>query len=157
VARKGEPGQGSNERKWLVGTSELHPWPSMKVTYDFSAARSYVLALLKEEPGTVLVTNREQWYFAEPRVDRSRLHSLQHLQASYISGPARILIVAVDPQDVAREGLYWFAEIGKPRRVDYFDRLDFRLIRRFPEENLRILETRVPDGIRIALDQRAGK
>jgi hypothetical protein len=152
------PGErGSGRRVNFVGTRELHQWPSMKVTYEFSPAREYVLALLKEQPDTVLVTNRENWFYADPGVDRSRLHRILRLRASYVSGPAHILIVATDPRgDVPEEALYFFLEDGKPRRLDYFEgRLDLHMLKRFPAESVKILETWIPEGTTITLNKPA--
>jgi hypothetical protein len=138
----------------LMGTAEFRPWPSMAITYEFSPARRWVLDLLKQEADTVLVTNREHWFYADPNVDRSRLHRLERMQASYVSGPTRILILASDPEGAPADALYWFTSHAKPRRVRYFETLpDLRLIRTFPEENIKILEARVPTGSRIALNK----
>ena len=146
----------SNQREKFLGTFELRRWPSMKLNYEFSAARRYVLALLKEKPDTVLVTNQEQWYYSDPSLDRSRLHSLAGLRASYVSGPARILIMAGEPPfEEPVEALY---ELGKIRRVGYFEHFpDLHLLKRFPEEHVKILEARIPDGSRIPLNRRAAE
>ena len=150
------PGErGSDKREKLVSTSELYPWPSTKMIYEFSAARRYVLDLLNDEPSTVLVTNLENWYYADPSVDRSRLHCLLNLRASYVSGPARILIMAREPFEAPADALYSFSESGVPRRVNYFEGLaNLRLLRRFPGENVKILEVRIPDGSRIDLNRK---
>jgi len=53
------PGErGSARRAKFMSTFKLHPWPSTKVMYEFSASRRYVLDLLNDEPGTVLVTKK---------------------------------------------------------------------------------------------------
>ena len=146
----------SNQREKFLGTFELRRWPSMKLNYEFSEARRYVLALLKEKPDTVLVTNQEQWYYSDPSLDRSRLHSLEGLRASYVSGPARILIMAGEsPFEEPVEALY---SLGKIRRVGYFEDFpDLHLLKRFPEEHVKILEARIPDGSRIPLNRRAAE
>jgi hypothetical protein len=148
------PGErGSGRRAKFASTSELCPWPSAKMIYEFSASRRYVLDLLKDEPGTVLVTNLEHVFYADPSVDRSRLHGLLGLRASHVSGPARILIMAKEPSETPTDALYyWFDEKGVPRRAHYFDDLpNLRLLRRFPAENIKVLEARLTSGTRIAL------
>lgn len=150
------PGErGSGRRAKALGMSGL-PWPTMKLIHEFSAARGYVIELLKDEPETVLVTNLERWYYADPGIDRSRLHR-QSLRASYVTGPAHILIVTVDPPGAAPDAIYaeyWPGYKEKLRPVNYFEHLpDLHLLRRFPEENVKVLEARIPDGSRIALNR----
>lgn len=147
--------QGSGKRMKLMGTSEIAHWPSMKVTYEFSAAREYVVALLKDKPDTVLITNRENWFYADPAVNRSRIRRIEpceKLQASYVSGPAHILITASDLGGPLQE-LHWFSTTGKPLRVDCFETLpDLHLLTKFPDEKVKILETWIPDGSRVFLN-----
>ncbi len=155
------PGEcGAGRRAKALGMSGL-PWPTMKLTYELSAARGYVAKLLKDEPETALVTNLERWYYADPGMDRSRLHRLESLRASYVTGPAHILIVTADPPGAAPEAIYaiyWPGYKGKLRPVNYFEHLpNLNLLRRFPEENIKILEMRVPDGSRLALNRETAK
>ena len=78
------------------------------------------------------------------------------LRASYVSGPARILIMAGEsPFEEPVEALY---SLGKIRRVGYFEDFpDLHLLKRFPEEHVKILEARIPDGSRIPLNRRAAE
>jgi hypothetical protein len=146
--------QGSGRRAKLMGTSEFHHWPSTKVEYEFSPVRTYVVALLKDEPDTILITNRENWFFADPTVDRSRVRRLWGLRSSYVKGPARLLIVADDPLGSPLQAFYWVTSGGKLEPTNYFEGLpDLRLITKFPEERIKILEARIPDGSRIALNR----
>ncbi len=147
---------GSSRRVKLMGTPDLQHWPSMKVNYEFSPARTYTARLLKEQPDMILVTNRESWFYADPTLDRSRIYRIetpQYFRAGYISGPAHVLIVALEPQEHLGEELHLFtAWAGQPERANYLERLPgLHLLRRFPEENINILEARIPDGKRIAL------
>jgi hypothetical protein len=92
-------------------------------------------------------------------VHRSKLYELncEGVQARYLSGPARVVILTFDeggPQE-----LWYFA--GHPsgrsehKRADCFARLpDLNLLQRFPEEGVKVLETRVPEGMRVILDPR---
>ena len=150
------PGErGTNQRAKLMA-SELRHWPSMAVTYEFSPARRFVMGLLKEQPDTLLLTSKAGWFYWDPTVDRSRLYELncEWLQATYLSGPARIVILTFD--DGGPQELWYYAghangssELG---RADCFERLpDLNLLQRFPEEGVKVLETRVPAGMRVSL------
>jgi len=157
----GPGGRGTSRRRALAGTYTLPPWPSTKVIYESFASRNYVLALLKDEPNTVLVTNVEYWFYADPSVDWSRLHRLRSRvrgwRASYIRGPARILIIAVEPFEAPIDVLFAW-ESARWQRVDYFERLPtLRLLKKFPAESVKVLELRVPDGSRIALNRQPGR
>jgi hypothetical protein len=47
----------------------------------------------------------------------------------------------------------WYYSTSQPQRADCFERLpDLHLLQRFPEEGLKVLETRVPAGMRIILE-----
>jgi hypothetical protein len=155
------PGErGSGRRVKALGMSGL-PWPTMRLMHEFSAARGYVVDLLKEEPETVLVTNLERWYYADPSVDRSRLHRLEGLRACYVTGPAHILIATVDPPGAPPDAIYapyWPGYKGRLRLVNYFEHLpNLHMLRRFPEENIKILEARVPEGSRLDLNGRTAE
>ena len=102
------PGEhGTNQRQKLMA-SELRHWPSMAVTFEFSPARRLVMRLLKEQPNTLLLTSKAGWFYWDPTVDRSRLYQLnefdcKNLQATYLSGPAHIVILTFDnggPQEL---------------------------------------------------------
>jgi len=137
--------RGSDQRARLMGTSSTpHHWPSMKIAYEFSPARRFVMGLLKEQPDTLLLTSQEQWFYADPTVDRSRLFYLRcgQLRSKYLSGPARIVILA---SDEGEPQALWYAH----RRAACFDQLPtLHLLQRFPEERLKVLETHVPAGNR---------
>jgi hypothetical protein len=78
-------------------------------------------------------------------------------QAKSLSGPARIVILTFD--DGGPQELWDYAGDATGRgwhqRVDCFDRLlDLHLLQRFPEEGVKVLETRVPADRRIMLGSR---
>jgi hypothetical protein len=139
-----------------MGTAELQHWPSTKVTYEFSTARLYTITLLKEQPDTILVTNREFWFYADPTLNLSKIYRLETpelFRANYISGPAHVLIVATESREHLGEELHVFtAWAGTHERAGYLEHLPgLHLLTRFPAENIKILEAQIPDGSRIAL------
>ena len=149
--------QGSGKRANFMGTRDLQHWPSMKVTYEFSATRTHVLTLLREQPDTILVTNREFWFYADPTLDRSRIFRIEipgTFRASYVRGPVRVLIVALDPLGGPAEDLHVFTAWAKPERAEYLERLPgLRLLTRFPEDNIKVLEANVPAGMLVTLQE----
>jgi hypothetical protein len=134
----------------IVGTAVVRPWPSLRLTYDDSPARRYVMGVLKARPGVVFIAAREQWFFADPEVDQSRIHRIERcgvLRATHIGGPARLLVLANS------QGFYWSNELGgqAPRRAPCYERLPLRVLQRFPDEELEVLEGEIPDGVRVTL------
>jgi hypothetical protein len=153
------PGElGSGQRTKLMRGGEFRHWPSMAVTYEFSPARSFVMALLQEQSNTLLWTSKGQWFYADPTVDQSRLFELTAVcQAKSLSGPARIVILTFDDGESQELWDYAGDATGRSKhlRVDCFDGLlDLHLLQRFPEEGVKILETRVPADRRIMLGSR---
>ena len=145
--------RGAAKRARLLGEPPPHHWFSTAPNYERSPARKYVMGLLKAEPNTILVTNREQWFYADPLVDQSRLRRVQHFHAHYVTGPARVLVFAIDPYPVADDVLFWFHTFGYAERMHYFEGLpDLHLLRRFSKEQIKVLEMRVPDGGRVELN-----
>jgi hypothetical protein len=47
--------QGDVWRRVVLG-AEPRPWPSFRLTYEFSQARRFVLELMKDDPTAVLIT-----------------------------------------------------------------------------------------------------
>jgi hypothetical protein len=147
---------GSGKRAKLMGTTRLDHWPSMKVSYEFSAARTYAIDLLRQQPDTAVVTNHEEWFYADPEVDRSRITRLKDFRATYIDGPAHLLLVAEDFSGGPLEGVSWYTHYGKLMVADFFQHVpDLRLLKRFPEENVKILEAWIPAGKRVPLTNNA--
>ena len=148
------PGRiGESPRSRLMG-SNLYPWPSMAVTYEFASARRLVMQRLREHPDALLLTSNAAEFSWDPAVDASRLYELNcdyFLPASiYVSGPARILIHSFN--DGESQELWYYAGDGDHRRADCFERLGgFHELQRFPAEGFKVLEARVADGQRIVL------
>jgi hypothetical protein len=147
----GEIGDRSRVKLMSVRPERVH-WPSMKLSYDFSPGRSYIVNLLKDKPDTVLVTNHEEWFYADTHIDRSRVRRLKDMRATYISGPTRILIAIQDHAPGPLTSVAWFGHYDKRWTADYFQNLsDIRLLRTFPEEEIRVVEALVPEGARVPL------
>ncbi len=141
---------GSNKRAKLMAAQYTYRWPSMKIEYELSVCRQYVLDFFKNNPEAVIVTNRPQWFYVEPEVDRSRIHRLGEIRSSYVTGPAQILVITEDAFDTTIQDLYWTDTT--PHRSDELAGLHpFRLIAHFPEEQVKILETRVGPRERVVL------
>jgi hypothetical protein len=145
--------RGKWRRSQVVGTFELRPWPSFKLTYESSPARTYVLNVLSAHPQMVFITDREAWFMADPAVDRSRLHrivSCRALRATHLKGPAELLFLVSD-RGSERE-FYWTNELGGFRSADCFNRLPaLSVVQRFPDEKLRVLRGFVPAGTEVNL------
>jgi hypothetical protein len=149
------PGRiGTSQREKLMA-SDLHRWPSMAVTYELSSARRFVMGLLKEQPDTLLLTSQAGWFHWDSAVDRSRLYQLScgRLRATYLSGPARIVILTFDHGQPQELWYYVGNNISGSRlRADCFERLpDLNVLQRFPEEGVKVLEARVGAGRRVVL------
>jgi hypothetical protein len=140
-------------RSRVIG-GELLPWPSMAVTSEFSSARKFVMARLKDQPDALLLTSRTGQFIWDPAVDRSRLYDLncEYLQPAsiYTTGPARILIHSFD--DGEAHELWYFGVNGRHEPARCFDRFTrVQLLQRFPHEGLKVLEARVAEGQRVVL------
>jgi hypothetical protein len=151
------PGNVSAEKHArLMGTTDFNHWPSMKLTYDFSAARAYAIDLIKRQPDTIVVTNHEEWFYGDPSVDGSRITRLKDFRAKYINGPAHILIVAADFCGGPPEAVCWWTHYGKLMRADYFQQVpNPRLLKRFPKENIKIVEAWIPPGEQVPFTHNA--
>jgi hypothetical protein len=146
---------GMSQREKLMAGS-FDEWPSTGVTYEHSAARQYVLRQLQDDPAAVLVTSKAAAFFWDPAVDASRLHDANcgGSEPRYFEGPAKILIFTFDeggPDDVWRyDGN---STLGYRARATCFERLrDRRVLRRFPNEGMKLLEATVARGERISLN-----
>jgi hypothetical protein len=145
-------GRASDRRLALFGNERGGPWFSSKPSYTYAPSRQYVVRQLKEHPGTILVTNREHWFYADPQIDQARLHRLEGFRPTYVTGPAHIVILAADPFPAPDTAIYWFRSWGKPIPAPYFDSVPgLHLTHRFPGENIKVLEADIPAGVRIDL------
>jgi hypothetical protein len=146
--------RGRMQRVKLMG-SESHPWPSMAVSFEFSPARRFVMSLLTEQPHTLLLTSKGGWFYWDPAVDQSRLHELNCLgwRATYVTGPARMVILTFDEGE-PNELWYYVGHANNTSesgRADCAEWLpDLKLLRRFPEEGVKVLEARVPAGMQVS-------
>ena len=153
----GEIGTSSRVKLMAVLPTAIH-WPSNNISYDFSPGRNYILEQFKAQPGTVLVTNHEEWFYAEPDIDQARIRRLKDLQATYISGPARILIGIRDHAPGTLTAVAWYGHYDRRWVADYFQDLsDVRLLRTFPEEEIRVVEASVPAAERVFLKKETAR
>jgi hypothetical protein len=160
IARLVTPGKiGTSSRvKLMAGPIERSHWPSNKLTYDFSPGRAYILSLLRENPGTVLVTNHEEWFYAEADLDQSRIRRLKDLRAIYVSGPARILIAIQDHALGRLTRVSWYGHYDKRWTADYFENLsDVHVLQTFPQEEIRVVEAIVPAGATVPLKKETAR
>jgi hypothetical protein len=135
-------------RRTVLG-AEPRPWPSFQLTYEFSEARAFVLGLMQADPKAILITNREQWFYADPEADRSRIMRWEpcaSLRTTHISGPVRLLIFERDFNESA-EQVRW-PDRPAPRFACWPE-LPVKLVQRFPDEQLRVLQADVARGIRL--------
>jgi hypothetical protein len=144
---------GAEQRERLLGTSHLEPWPSTKIAYEFCPSRQYTLQLMQKTPGAVLVTDEPQWFYAEPNIDRSRIHRLGDIRSTYISGPTKIFVLAQDFPDGGITDLYSMTTDGKRTHSNELTPLDnLSLLKRFPAEQMKLLTAEVPSSKRIVLE-----
>jgi hypothetical protein len=149
------PGRiGSSQRQKLMGR-EPQGWLSMAVSSELSPARQLVMRLLKERPDSLLVTSTGDWFYWDAAVDQSKLHELncETVQATYLSGSARIVLLTFD---VGQPRELWYYRgngiHGSLHRADCFERLpNLNVLQRFPAENMKVSEARVQAGERIIL------
>ena len=138
---------GNPWRRALVG-AEPHQWPSFRLTYEFSASRDFVLRLMEANPKSLLITDREQWFYADPAADRSRImrwEPCDSLRATQISGPLRVFIFETEsttnvrwPDDPGERGACW-------------PELPVTLVKRFPEERMRVLQADLSEHDRLSI------
>ena len=119
------------------------------MTYEFSQARAFVLGLMQADPKAILITNREQWFYADPEADRSRIMRWEpcvSLRTTHVSGPVRLLIFERDSAESAAH-VRW-PDRPAPR-LACWPELPVKLLQRFPDEQLRVLEADVARGVRL--------
>ena len=155
LARAGD--RGDSRRNMLLGVSQPLPWPSNQLSYEYSPARKHLLAALESDPRAILLTNYPHWFFADPAVDRSRLREIESCDRpwfTHAAGPAHVFVFAVDWNGPVQE-LYAFANDVPGERAECYERLPpFRLLQRFPNEELKLAEFDLPSGSRVELRDR---
>jgi hypothetical protein len=141
------------------------PWPSVGVRGESSAARRFVIKRLKEQPGAVLLTTNKRALFVwDPSLDRSRIHELtcgSLPNTAQLNGPARVVILTLDygePVDLWERSnkmidtLEITDNAPEIQHVECFERLPgLTLLRRFPQESLKVIESNVPAETSIVL------
>lgn len=143
--------RGASWRQAFLGVLHLREWPSSGLVYDTSPARSAALEAMRADPRARLITTREHWFYADPGVDRSRImrwDRCEALSATHATGPTRFLVLVLDAEP--------FRALTSPVREvppqECLARLPgFTMLRRFPEEGLLFMETRIPAGTRVTL------
>jgi hypothetical protein len=150
------PGRiGMTERGRLMAGSLDH-WPSMAVTHEYSVGRRFVLEQLKEDPNAVLVMSVGGAFYWDPAVDASRVRETNcgGSELRYFEGPVRILIFTFDEGEPDQVWRYnGNSTLGFRSRAACFERLPGRhLLRRFPDEGMKLLEATVARGQRISLN-----
>ena len=106
-----------------------------------------------------MLTNKAGWFYWDPAVDRSKLASStgEFCEPTYMSGPASIVILTFDEGQPLDLWYYSGNGIGGSHlRANCFERLsDLNVLRRFPEEGIKVLEARVGAGERVILKPQA--
>ncbi len=150
---------GTSARVKMMGMfSDRFHWPSIKMVTDYSPGRSYIAGLFRESPGAVLVTNHEEWFYCDPTLDQSRIRRPKDMRAEYVSGPARIIIAIQDHSPGPLTSVAWFGHYDQRWVADYFEELPaVRLLKAFPEEQIRVVEAIVPLGARIPLKKETAR
>lgn len=139
--------------KFLDDWDEATVWPSFGVSQELLPSRQYVLGLLRERPGAVVMTSRAMTFRWDPNVDRAKLlePSCDPGAPSYVSGPADLILVTFDrgePLDLWSYGLIG----GNVVPVDCLEALPgLKLMARFPVEGLKVLTAHVESGGHVAL------
>jgi hypothetical protein len=151
--------RGSAQRaKLLPGDfagNDPRAWPSTAVVYELSEARNFVKQLLAQRPGSLLVMSKGAWFYWDPALDQSRIHEVDcnYWKASFINGPAHIVILSAD---IGRPEQAWYYGGGSSFvHADCVARLPgVRLVRRFPGEGVKVMEAQIDAGTRVVLDRR---
>jgi hypothetical protein len=98
------------------------------------------------------VSRCAEWVHADASIDQSKVFDLDWGMARFqhVTGPATIVILSFDagePQQL------WFPNEGAGlRRSPCFERLpNLTLLRRFPDEGLKVLNARIEPGHRVML------
>ena len=91
---------GKIVREKLADT--LHTFPSFGEYYGKSPMNEFVLGLVKAEPDYHILTNFENYFWGDKRFNQARIERIpydRNLEGKSLSGPLKILIVAIDQQD----------------------------------------------------------
>jgi hypothetical protein len=141
------PGErGAMQRTRLIETASFEQWPSRQATYETYRARQFVVGLVSRDPNVVLLTTKAQWFLPDPALDRSRVIVLRTPCGSRplrASAATPIVILTFDRPGPDRSVWAW----GRGSRIERAECLetlpDLRLVARFPDEGVKVLESRV--------------
>jgi hypothetical protein len=154
------PGRLGTIERTRIMAAQVSQWPSTAVVQELSPARQAVMQRLKEDPEALLLTSRTALFEWDPRIDRSRLHvmSCQNIAADRISGPARVIMLTFDKG--ADHELWAYKGDGISGwlvRAECYERLpDLKVVQEFPDEGLKLLESRVEPGRLVMLKSPGG-
>lgn len=140
----------------LAPTLGMRHWFSMQTDYEFLLSRNFVVAYLRDSPNTFLLTNFGSWFFADAKVNQSRVRAIAPCEAwrgTQIVGPASMLLFLDDSGGPWRD--VYYQRSARMYRCHCLETVpDLRLLRRFPEEETKVLVADIPDGVRIVLGDR---
>lgn len=142
--------RGKGSRGRIIATNRYSVSHPTQLAYELSPSRTKLIEFLRNEPGSVLLTNLEGWFFAEPAIDRSRLHRFGELSRFHdLAGPVRVLIFALDTGASVEE----LARAKGPITTFFESIPNLRVVARFPEEYTTILEARLAAGEKVLFPQ----
>lgn len=149
---------GAVERKRLMQDADLKTLLSLGLSYNDSPMRQYTINRMRADADLYLLTNFESLFYAEPEVDRSRVHRIPYcdsLVGTQITGPLRFLIVAIDRGDDMRS-LYTVHWDGSLIPASCLQKLpNLKLIRTVQDPiagPVKILESTIPSGVVISFN-----
>lgn len=124
-------------------------WPSFMVSYDLLPSRRFVIEQWAREPGALVLTSRGGNFFWDPDLDQAKMRVIGcgSRDPSQVTGPATIIIHTFDVGGDLDVGFYdGTAMTGSVHRISCYDGLPRQFLRRFPEEGMKVLVSRVPAG-----------
>jgi hypothetical protein len=147
---------GDVMRSKLMRDSDIRTFLSVGLKYEKSEMRQYVLALLKDTPDAILITNFEHLFWAEKSIDQSRIIRIptcRQLSGTELRGPQKVIICAIDECDGE---FYSVVDVaGKLELVECMKNFgEMRLIKSFkenifPATKIKLLTLDLPEGTRI--------
>jgi hypothetical protein len=148
--------QGMATRGMVVGTRWSRPFPSFELDYEKIPARCFVAEYLEQHPDTLLFTSFEPWFWADGQLDQSRIFRLlfyDQLRALHVTGPARLLFMVRDGDGTPGEFI-WGWKDGEPLTASLDHFTNMRVLKRFSDWRIKVIEIPVPAGVRVPMDGR---
>jgi hypothetical protein len=141
-------------RSMVVGSRWSRPFPSLALYYEQIPARRFVAEYLGQHPDTLLFTSFEPWFWADRHLDQSRIFRLlfyERMRVMHVSGPARLLFMVRDCEGTPGQFIRGWQD-GKPltASLDHFPNM--RLLKRFDDWRIKVIEIQVPVGVRVPMD-----